>query len=81
MVAQRHVWWGPYAIEQIKKGSEQLYNLFAYGLAAGNLFDKPTQFAGGNCSHPSAACRLETYKAAITLENKPACAGDPPPGQ
>jgi len=81
MVAQRHVWWGPYAIEQIEKGSQQLYNLFAYGLTAGNLFDKPVPAAAGSCSHPSAACRLETYKAAITLDDKPACAGDPPPGQ
>ncbi|MES3030928.1 MAG: hypothetical protein V4697_00785 [Patescibacteria group bacterium] len=82
MVAQRRVWWGPFAIEQIRKGGDQLYNLFAYGLMAGNLFDLPKPKAtAGICSHPSAACRLATYRTAITLDDKPACAGDPPPFQ
>lgn len=70
--------WGPYAIEQTEKGGVQLYNLFAYGLRAGNLFEMKTPAMAGLCSHPPAACRLATYRAANRLEDKPACAGDPP---
>jgi hypothetical protein len=79
MVAQRHVWWGPYAIEQLEKGSDQLYDVFSGGLAAGNILTMSMPpHAAGICGHPSAACRLDTYRAAITLDDKPACAGDPP---
>jgi hypothetical protein len=78
LVCQRHVWWGPYAIEQTEKGGVQLYNLFAYGLRIGNLFEKKEDASAGPCSHPPAACRLATYRAANRLDDKPGCAGDPP---
>jgi hypothetical protein len=83
-VAMRKVWWGAYAIEQLEKGSQQVYNLFAYGLKAGNIialdFRKSTdqnRTAAGICTHPPAQCRLDTYRAAIFLYAKPTCAGDP----
>lgn len=79
MVGQRNVWWGQYAIEQTEKGAQQVYNLFAYGLQAGNLFELQKSVAiGGLCSHPGAACRLATYRAGVQAAEKPACAGDPP---
>ena len=79
LVCERTVWWGPYALQQIRMGGEQLYNLFAYGLLFGNLFEIENQKSmTGICGHPSASCRLATYRAALTLDEKPSCAGDPP---
>lgn len=79
LVCERVVWWGPQAKEQIEKGSQQVYNLFAYGLRAGNLFklNKGLELVG-ICTHPAASCRLETYNAGLRLEPKPTCAGDSP---
>lgn len=79
LVCERKVWWGPYALEQIRLGGDQLYNLFAYGLKAGNLLQIESQStAAGICTHPAAACRLATYRAALRLDEKPSCAGDQP---
>ncbi|HUM53270.1 MAG TPA: hypothetical protein PK431_15710 [Chitinophagales bacterium] len=80
MVAERIVWWGPYALDQIEKGSQQLYNLFCCGLKAGDVLSLTAtkENVAGICSHPPALCRLQTYRAGLRLETKPACAGDPP---
>ena len=78
LVAERNVWWGQYALEQIEKGSLQVYNLFAYGLRVGNLFEIQTVSLAGICTHPAATCRLATYRAGLKVELKPACAGDAP---
>jgi hypothetical protein len=77
-IAMRKVWWGAYAVEQLEKGSQQVYNLFAYGLQAGNLMtiDNHKPKAAGLCTHPPAQCRLDTYRSAIFLGPKPPCAGD-----
>jgi len=78
----RKVWFGQYAVENIEKGSLQLYNLFAYGLTK-NLITldwesyKKINNLAGLCSHPAATCRLETYRAAMRADPKPLCAGDP----
>lgn len=78
LIAQRTVWWGQYALQQTDAGSQQLYNLFAYGLKVGNLFSPDvvkrlyTQTAG--CTHPPAQCRYDTYRAAMRLDAKPGCA-------
>ncbi len=76
MVAMRNVWWGPYYIENIERGSQQLYNLFCCGLTKGNILTLSFESTEGLCSHPPAACRLDTYKAAMHLKPKPSCAGD-----
>lgn len=75
-IAMRKVWFGQYAIEQLEKGSLQVYNLFAYGLRAGNLMqlDLSKIAAAAGCGHPPAQCRLDTYRAAIFLNPKPGCA-------
>lgn len=80
LVAQRNVWWGQEALNQISKGSQQVYNLFAYGLRVGNLFmiEANRQAVAGICTHPPASCRLATYRAGLFAEPKPSCAGDPP---
>lgn len=75
LVAMREVWWGSYYIENIKKGSQQLYNLFCCGLMAGNLFEIDLDVKSNSCSHPPASCRLDTYNAALLLQPKPTCAG------
>jgi hypothetical protein len=77
LVAERNVWWGHYALQQIQAGSQQLYNLFAFGLLVGNLFevDAITPRLQGICTHPPAQCRLDTYLAAMRLDPKPSCAG------
>jgi len=74
LVAMRKVWWGPYALEQTKKGADQLYNLFSNGLSIGNLIADPPEVASA-CSHPPALCRFNTYLAAMRADEKPACAG------
>jgi len=82
LVGMRKVWFGQTALENIDKGSVQLYNLFAYGLTQ-NLITmnwddfKLTNKLTGLCTHPQAACRLETYRAAMRADAKPSCAGDP----
>lgn len=80
LVGERNVWWGQQALDQINKGSQQVYNLFAYGLRVGNLFmvEANRQPLAGICTHPPASCRLATYRAALYAEPKPSCAGDPP---
>lgn len=81
LVGMRKVWFGQTALENTDKGSVQLYNLFAYGLQR-NLITmdwdkfKTENKLAGLCSHPPAACRLETYRAAMRADLKPACAGD-----
>lgn len=82
-VAQRTVWWGADALDKTKRGADQLYDLFANGLMMGNLIEiskrsPPAAAPLGICSHPPAYCRQDTYMAAIRLDPKPACAGDPP---
>jgi hypothetical protein len=77
LVAQRVVWFGAESMRQTSEGANQLYDLFANGLLAGNLFEIPTP-AAGICGHPPAQCRLDTYRAAMRLDDKPSCAGDPP---
>lgn len=76
LVAMREVWWGGEALRQVRAGAEQLYNLFAHGLLMGlSEADAELQLAAlAGCGHPPAACRRETYLAALTLDDKPACA-------
>lgn len=74
LVCMRKVWWGPYALEQTKKGAEQLYDLFSNGLSIGNLITDPPKVTN-DCGHPPALCRFNTYLAAMRLDDKPACAG------
>jgi hypothetical protein len=82
LVAMRRVWFGQYAVESIDKGATQLYNLFADGLIENLLtldiekYKKEKGITAGICSHPPAFCRLQTYRAALTADPKPACAGD-----
>jgi hypothetical protein len=76
LVAMREVWWGEEALEQISKGAEQLYNLFAFGLLS-SLSEAEAQerlAAMAGCAHPPAACRRDTYRATLSLKPKPACA-------
>ncbi|MEP5103643.1 MAG: hypothetical protein ABJQ84_03445, partial [Ekhidna sp.] len=78
LVGMRKVWFGHSAIENIKKGSIQFYNLMAYGLKK-NLFELDMvalnkEGINAGCTHPPATCRLETYRAAMKADPKPACA-------
>lgn len=81
LVGMRRVWFGQYAMENTDKGATQLYNLFAFGLKQNLLtldwedYKKKNNLAG-ICTHPAALCRLETYRAAMKADPKPACAGD-----
>lgn len=76
LIAMREVWWGGEALRQVRAGAEQLYNLFAHGLLMGlSEADAELKLAAlAGCGHPPAACRRETYLAALTLDDKPACA-------
>ena len=73
LVAMRNVWWGRYYVENIERGSQQLYNLFCCGLTAGNILTMKFEAAAG-CTQPPASCRLDTYRAALRLEARPTCA-------
>lgn len=73
-VAQRKVWFGKYYFDQTSKGSDQLYNFFS---RAPFVEFMQSQKALGICSHPAATCRRDTYQAAMRLDDKPSCAGDP----
>ena len=77
-VAQRNVWWGSQAVENTRKGAEQLYRVMTTGLV------KPPSTLrrrAGPCDNPKPACRRDTYLAGNRLDPKPACAGDPPDGR
>jgi len=78
LIAMREIWWGEEAMRQIREGANQLYNLFAFGLFQSLSEDETQEHIKrlGQCSHPAAACRYQTYMAAAFLEPKPPCAGD-----
>ena len=75
-VAQRKVWYGAYYFDQTSKGSEQLYKLFSQAPFVKFLSSLGMK-AEDTCDHPPASCRKSTYEAAMKLDDKPACAGDP----
>lgn len=77
LVCQRTVWWGDLALQQIEKGSDQLYRLFSDGLEAGDITKIP-DIPNNSCGHPAADCRLKTYRTCIGLGQKPSCAGENP---
>ena len=76
MVAMREVWWGEEAMKHIEKGAEQLYKLFAYGLMSTLSEEEAKKRLSvlGECGHPPADCRRDTYLAAMNLDAKPDCA-------
>lgn len=78
LICMREVWWADEALAKTKLGAQQLYNLFAYGVVAGNessLWERIRML--GTCTHPPADCRYQTYLAALRADDKPSCAGDP----
>jgi hypothetical protein len=78
-VAMRAVWWGSEAPARTERGAQQLYQLFASGLLSGNILERDRRAGSlaGSCGRPPAQCRLDTFRAGIRLDPKPACAGGP----
>ena len=76
-IGMREVWWGEEYIRQTLAAADQLYDFFSNGLIMTiSEQEEATLFTtSGNCSHPPAACRRDTYIAATRAQPKPACAG------
>lgn len=77
LIGMREVWWGEEYLRQTIAGAEQLYRLFAFGVVSSLTPEEEKEQikTAGSCSHPPAACRRETYLAAVRAEPKPTCAG------
>jgi hypothetical protein len=77
-IVMRNVWWGPEFVEQMIKGTDQLYDLLKNGLVSSLAPEIEARlFAAAGCEHPPADCRKETYLAALRGTPKPECAGPP----
>jgi len=69
-VGMRKIYGNSYR-SQVTPAIEQLHNFFSRGII---LVQSPFGHFGA-CGHPPAACRRETYQAAMEDEPKPECAG------
>lgn len=74
-IVLRKVWFGEYYLDNTTKAIEQIKTLFGY-LLFGKAADRPptTENDRRGNAYPSISCRLDTYKAALALDPKPACA-------
>ncbi len=67
----RVVWFGSYYYDVTVKSIRQMSEFF--GLPPFTTADSKMTLAG--CGHPPGPCRIETYNAALDLQQKPDCAG------
>jgi hypothetical protein len=67
----RRVWFGEFYITMMDQAIAQIEDFFGFVPMNGDC--SASLLAG--CSHPTGTCRIETYKAAVALLPKPACAG------
>ena len=76
-VGMRAVWRGVHYFEEMRAAIDQLFNLFSNGVVRTISEEEEEQIyaESAGCSHPPAACRRDTYIAAMRLDPKPACAG------
>lgn len=64
----RKVWFGDQFFDMTDRGINQMAGFF------GSPSDPVPPPGSSNCKHPAGACRIATYRAAVSLRSKPGCA-------